>query len=176
MNPGVLGTLAALFAGLSLIAVGGANAVIPDMHRALVDAHGLVSNADFALLVALGQAAPGPNVMVVGLLGWHIAGAPGAVVCTVAMCGPSSILAVAARRASRRALSPGLRRLALATLAPVTAGLVLGSGYTLTLAAGASAVIWALAAGAVAVLLAFPKLNPLVALFGAGAIGILARL
>ena len=62
------------FALLSLLAFGGANAVMPEMHRLAVDRHGWMTDADFADLFALAQAAPGPNAMIVTLIGLRAAG------------------------------------------------------------------------------------------------------
>src|SRR5258706_13600256 len=62
------------FSLLSLIAVGGAITVIPEMHRSVVEVHGWMSGAQFADLFALAQAAPGPNILVVSLIGWKVAG------------------------------------------------------------------------------------------------------
>jgi chromate transporter len=60
------------FAGLSLLAVGGAISALPEMHRFLVDEHQFLTDDQFVNSVALGQIAPGPNVMFVALMGWSI--------------------------------------------------------------------------------------------------------
>ena len=68
------------FASLSLLAVGGAITTAPDMHRYLVAEQGWLSDAQFSSSIALSQAAPGPNVLFVALLGWNVgvnAGGPG---------------------------------------------------------------------------------------------------
>jgi hypothetical protein len=83
------------FLVLSLVAVGGGNSILPDMHRFVVDVHGWMTAAEFSQLYAIAQASPGPNIMVVTLIGWHVAGFPGAVASTLAICTPSSILAYA---------------------------------------------------------------------------------
>jgi chromate transporter len=87
--------LASHFLVLSLVAVGGGNSILPDMHRFVVDVHGWMTAAEFSQLYAIAQASPGPNIMVVTLIGWHVAGFPGAVASTLAICTPSSILAYA---------------------------------------------------------------------------------
>ena len=70
------------FCTLSLLAVGGAITVAPDMHRFLVDQKAWISDPQFSASIAIAQAAPGPNVLFVGLMGWHVglnaAGVPGA--------------------------------------------------------------------------------------------------
>jgi chromate transport protein ChrA len=69
--------IALYFAGLSLVAIGGASAVIPDLYRHLVQTNAWMTGQEFAALIALAQAAPGPNVLIVALLGWKLAGIPG---------------------------------------------------------------------------------------------------
>jgi chromate transporter len=60
------------FAGISLLAVGGAISALPEIHRFLVDEHHYLSDDQFVNSVALAQIAPGPNVMFVALMGWNI--------------------------------------------------------------------------------------------------------
>ena len=60
------------FASLSLLAVGGAITTAPDMHRYLVHQNAWLSDAQFSSSIALSQAAPGPNVLFVALLGWNV--------------------------------------------------------------------------------------------------------
>jgi chromate transporter len=76
---GVLTLLFVQFVVLSLFAIGGASTVVPEMHRQLVEIRGLLTDRQFGELYAIAQAAPGPNVMFVALLGHFIAGAPGAI-------------------------------------------------------------------------------------------------
>jgi len=70
----ILVALALQFAGLSLVAFGGANAVIPEIHRQAVEVHHWMTDQDFASLFAIAQAAPGPNFLVTTLVGWKAAG------------------------------------------------------------------------------------------------------
>ena len=86
MNPD-LAWLGALYAQLSLLAVGGVVTVLPEMQRAVVEVRGWMAPAEFAALFALAQAAPGPNMMVATLVGWRVAGLPGALVATLGMIG-----------------------------------------------------------------------------------------
>jgi chromate transporter len=60
------------FCGLSLLAVGGAISALPEMHRFLVDEQHFLTDDQFVNSVALGQIAPGPNVMFVALMGWNM--------------------------------------------------------------------------------------------------------
>jgi chromate transporter len=89
----ILFILAVQFAIMALLALGGANAVVPEMHRQAVELRGWMSEREFADMFAISQAAPGPNVMMVTLIGYHVAGIAGALVTTLAMCGPTAVLA-----------------------------------------------------------------------------------
>ena len=101
-SPDVLFEIAWRFASLSLLAIGGINALLPEFHRVVVDVEHWMTSAEFADLFALAQLAPGPNAMVVSLLGWKVAGIAGAFVATVAACGPSSLVCFFAMRRFER--------------------------------------------------------------------------
>jgi chromate transporter len=81
------------FALISLFAIGGANAAVPEMHRLAVDLHHWMTDKQFADLFAIAQLSPGPNVIIVTLIGYQAAGVAGAAAATAAMCGPTCVLA-----------------------------------------------------------------------------------
>jgi chromate transporter len=116
--------LALIFAQLSFLAIGGVNSTLPEMQRQVVEVHGWMSARDFAALYALAQAAPGPNMLVSTLVGWRVAGLGGALVATLAMVGPSSVLTWASASAWHRFRARAWRRRAQAGITPVTVGLV----------------------------------------------------
>jgi len=60
------------YLSLSLLSVGGAISTAPEMHRYLVDRQHWLSDAQFTASIAIAQAAPGPNVLFVALLGWNV--------------------------------------------------------------------------------------------------------
>ena len=60
------------FTAVSLMAVGGAVTVIPEMHRHLVYQNAWMSEDQFAASIAIAQSAPGPNILVIAMMGWHI--------------------------------------------------------------------------------------------------------
>lgn len=175
MEDSPLGQLALVFAGLSLIAIGGANAVLPDMHRQVVEVHGWMSGAELARAFAVAQAAPGPNMLVVGLIGWQVAGPVGLVVATIAMCGPSCILAWIVAGMRERVAGSRLVRAAQMGLVPIAIGLVLASGVVMAQAVAVDG--WDLLIFAAAALASTATtLNPLWILATAAAIGLLAGL
>lgn len=126
------------FAGLSLLAVGGAAAVLPEANRQLVEGEHWFSAQQFAEIFAIAQVAPGPNVIVFPLFGWTLAGWSGLLAATLGILGPSSILALGLARTLRRnAEAPWLKRLKGA-LIPLAVGLMAANGYVLARAADAN--------------------------------------
>lgn len=116
---------------LSLLAVGGAIATAPDMHRYLVVDQRWISDAEFTASVALAQAAPGPNVLFVATLGWNVAGPAGAAATLLGIMLPSSTLALwATRWGAKRRETRGVRAFT-AGMAPLTIGLLLATGWIL---------------------------------------------
>ena len=159
------------FASLSLLAIGGINALLPEFHRVVVDVEGWMTSAEFADLFALAQLAPGPNAMVVSLLGWKVAGVAGAFVATIAACGPSSLVSYFAIRALERLRDGAIRGILQRALAPVAIGLVLASGYTLARAADRSAGAFLLTVASAAAI-AGTRVNPIWILAAAAAAGV----
>lgn len=120
------------FATLSLLAVGGAITTVPDMHRFVVGERGWLSDTAFAGSIALAQAAPGPNVLFVAVIGFNIAGLAGAAAALAGSLLPSTVAALAAGRyGAQRERSRGVRAFTEG-LAPVTIGLLLSTGWVLT--------------------------------------------
>lgn len=163
--------IAVYFALLSLVAIGGGNALIPDMHRQLVDVNGWMTSKEFASLVALAQAAPGPNILIVSLLGWKVGGIAGALVATGAMCLPSTLLTYAFTRVWDRYRAARWRAAVQSGLAAVTVGLILASGYVLARAADHNWVGYAITAATVFAVMK-TRIHPLWLLAAAGSIGL----
>lgn len=93
MSHGTLRTLAVNFALMSLFAIGGGNSAVPEMQRLVVEVHHWMTDRQFTDLFALAQVTPGPNMIIVTLIGYQVAGVLGALVSTAAMCGPTCVLA-----------------------------------------------------------------------------------
>jgi chromate transporter len=174
-QPAILTDLVPTFVVLSLIAFGGANAVVPEMHRQAVELRHWMNDAQFADLFAIAQAAPGPNVMISTLIGWKVAGIAGALAATLAMCGPSCLLTYFAAGIWERKREARWRAAAGAGLAPLSVGMVAASAWLLSHAADRD---WRLAIVTVATAVAafFSKLNPLWFLAGAAALGLAGAL
>lgn len=164
--------LTLLFGKIGLYAVGGVMAVIPEIQREVVQARGWMDDRAFATLFTLAQAAPGPNLLVVTLIGWVRAGAAGALASTLSLILlPSIVVYVLARN------WPRLR--AASWLAPVqtglnsiTIGLIAAAGILLMRAAASSWVAVLLTLASVALLLR-TKIHPLLLLAIGAVIGAL---
>lgn len=160
MNDTQLTTLFVHFAVLSLFAVGGANAAMPEMHRVAVETMRWMSDKQFADAFAIAQMSPGPNVLIVTLIGYHVAGFMGAAVATAAMCGPTCVLAYFVTQVWERFKYARWRMAIQAGLVPLSLGLIAASAFVLaraadhTLVAGLVTAATALAAFAL-------RLNPL---------------
>ena len=169
MNP--LGSLALRFAVLSLVAVGGMQSVLPEVHRVVVDVNRWMTDAQFTQAYTIAQAAPGPNMLVVTIIGWHVAGFPGALVATAALITPCCTLTFFVARVWQHFRGAPWRQAVERGLAPVTVGLILATGYLL--ARGASTGWPALAVTVVtAVFVIFTRVNPLWLFAVGGVLGV----
>jgi chromate transporter len=160
-----------IFGPLSLVAVGGANSVLPDIHRQVVVAQGWMTDAEFADAFTLAQAVPGPNILIVSLIGWHVAGLPGAGVALVAMCAPSSILALLVARSLGSPRVAFWRQRLQVGLAPLTLGLVLATGVVLARSADHTLLTLAMTILSTLVLLRF-RVHPLLLMAGGALLGV----
>ena len=163
-------TMAWTFGLMSLLAIGGANSTIPEMHRVAVEVRHWMSDAQFADMFAIAQLSPGPNVLIVTLIGYHVAGIAGALVATFAMCGPSAVLAYFVSDTLTRSHQSIWPSILQAALVPISIGLMCASGFILTLTTGGTWVAVALIVGA-AVLALATQLNPLWMLVVGGILG-----
>ena len=137
------------FASLSLLAVGGAITTAPDMHRHLVDETGWLGESQFTASIALAQAAPGPNILFVALIGWHVglnAGAStgssllsvalgllGVLVTMLGIMLPSSVLTYTATRWAHQHRDWLPIRAFKTGMAPVVIALLLATAWLLTM-------------------------------------------
>ena len=138
------------FASLSLLAVGGAITTAPDMHRYLVTQQAWLSDAQFSSSIALSQAAPGPNVLFVALLGWNVGlnagGGPaggavawgmallGVLVTLVAIMLPSSVLTYTATRWAHHNRDLRAVRAFKTGMSPIVIALLVATGWLLSVA------------------------------------------
>jgi chromate transporter len=169
MSAAVLLDLFAHFATLSLLAIGGALATSPEMHRYLVDERDWMSATQFNDAIAIAQAAPGPNILFVLLLGWQVAGLPGAIAAISGQLLPSSVATWCAWRWKlSREDAPLVAAIRLG-LSPIAIGLTASAGWVIAAGGnGADWRLWALTAAATAVVVR-TRVN-MMWLIGAGAL------
>jgi chromate transporter len=151
--------LASHFALLSLFAIGGANAAIPEMYRIAVHLEGWLTDQQFSDLFAIAQVTPGPNVIITTLIGYQVAGIAGALVATVAMIGPTCVATYFITQVWDRFRNAPLRVAIQAGLVPISIGLLAASAWILARTTDTSAI----AAGitiATAAIGYFSKVNP----------------
>ena len=158
------------FGLMSLFAVGGANSAIPEMHRVAVDVRHWMTDKQFADVFAISQLSPGPNVLIVTLIGYSVAGIAGALAATLAMCGPTALLAYYVSRVLERSRHSRWPAIIQAALVPLSIGLMAASGLILARTSDQSwmAAVMTIAA---AVLAFATRLNPFWMLLGGGILG-----
>ena len=162
--------LALYFMLLSLISVGGMPSVLPELQRYVVDVKGWLTPEDFIQIFAVGQAAPGPNILIASLIGWKVAGLAGALVALAAMCGPAAVLAWWVAEAWERFKDAPWRKAAQRAISPVVVALILSGGFILATPGAPDWRLWLIAAASATAML-LTKLNPLWFLAAGGALG-----
>ncbi|MCW5220732.1 chromate transporter [Verminephrobacter aporrectodeae] len=169
---------------LSLLTVGGVLPVAPEMHRFLVERQAWLSDPQFSASIAIAQAAPGPNVLFVALLGWNVGinaggggiasgllGALGMALCMLGVLLPSSLLTWSAARWGQRNRARRAVRAFKQGMAPVVIGLLLATAWVLARAHGVPATDWPLwLLSAASMLLVWRTRLHLLWLLGAGAL------
>jgi chromate transporter len=167
MDSRLLG-LVLVFAPLSALSFGGGQAIIADMQHQTVATQGWLSDTEFADLFAISRAAPGPSTLISALIGWQVAGFAGAIVATLAMYVPSSLIVYSASRWWHARRDSPWRSVLERGLAPVAVGLVFAAALTV-LEAAHSSLFQVLTAAAAAGLLIFTRVSAY-ALMGAVAL------
>ncbi len=173
--------LFAHFASLSFLAVGGAITAAPDMHRYLVTDKLWLTDAQFTSSIALAQAAPGPNVMFVALMGWNVglnAGGYGYALlgASAALIGillPSTTLTLMAARWGHRNRELRAVRAFKQGMAPIVVALLIATGWILVASHGPVSQHWHLwlVSGITALLVWRTKIHLLWLLGAGGAAG-----
>jgi chromate transporter len=164
-----------LFGSLSLLSVGGGNSVLPEMHLRSVSEYHWLTDSQFADVFAISQAAPGPSILIVTLIGYKAAGVFGAFLATAAVIVPAGVLVYLVSRFWEHAARSRIRMAIEKGFAPLTVGLVLATAYVLGRSTDHDWRSYLLTAVCAAVFI-FTKLNPLIVVAGAGLMGFLGWL
>jgi chromate transporter len=167
-----------MFGVLSLLSIGGGNAVLPDMHLQAVKQHHWLSDSQFADVFSISQTAPGPSILIVTMIGYaaglHAGGIPaailGGVVATVAMVLPAASLVYAITLFWQKAEQSKWRIAVEKGFAPLTVGLILASSLVMSRAADHDWKAYTLTAVCTLIFVR-TKINPLYIVAIAGVIG-----
>ncbi|HXF52673.1 MAG TPA: chromate transporter [Hyphomicrobiaceae bacterium] len=162
-----LWTLLLVFVPMSLLSIGGGGSILAPMYHQTIEVHGWLTPREFIDLFAISRAAPGPGATVVTLVGWKVAGWTGALVASIAIFLPSSILCFIAARVWNRYRGTRLHSALERGLAPVGTGLLFAGAIAVLRAAETGPLGWAIA-GAATALLVWRSLHPLPVLFAGG--------
>ena len=173
MKSDILWPMALTFFTTALFSVGGISAMIPEIHRSAVDVHRWMTDEQFAAAFALSQIAPGPNILLMTLIGWRVAGLSGLIVATLATILPTSALSLMAGRGEKRLQHARWYAMTKRSLPPLVVGLICASALVTAQAAIHEWLGVALAVG-VAIHVAVSRTNPLVPLSVAVMVGVIA--
>ena len=140
------------YLSLSLLSIGGAITTAPDMHRFLVDQRGWLTDTQFNASIAIAQAAPGPNVLFVALLGWNVGlnaagtltGLLGVLVAMTGILIPSTTLTYLAASWGHRNRELRAVRAFKQGMAPIVVALLIATGWILAAANGGTLRDWPL--------------------------------
>lgn len=165
-----------VFSMLSLLAIGGGAAVLPEMKSWTVGAAPWITDAQFGQIYSLGQLAPGPNMLMVAVIGYHVASWAGAAMALLGFFVPSGLLAFAAGQAWDRFAANPWREAVARGLGPMTIGLILAGAISIERAVmqGGGPLPYAIAAAVIAIL-ATTRVNPFFLIAGGGLATWLAR-
>ena len=138
------------YMSLSLLAIGGAITTAPDMHRYLVDQQHWLSDAQFNSSIAIAQAAPGPNVLFIALLGWNVGlnaggmltGLLGVFVAMLGILIPSTTLTYMAAQWGHRNRELRAVRAFKQGMAPIVVALLIATGWILAESNGGNIQHW----------------------------------
>jgi chromate transporter len=155
-----LWSLTWVFALLSFVAVGGGTAILPEMERLVVHHFHWMGDQQFRDIYSLGQVAPGPNMLMVMVIGYRMAGAAGAAVVGLAFFLPDCLLTFFVNRIWSRFAESRWRTALQRGLAPVSIGLMLSGTYALARLSISNPFGLAIAAVTFAIL-CWRRINPL---------------
>ena len=164
--------LVAIFVPFSLISIGGGAAILAGIQHETVQVQGWLTPGEFVQIFAVSRAAPGPGMMIATLIGWHVAGWSGAVVATVALFAPSSILTYAVVRATNAHREKKWHKAVRQGLAPVGLGLTMAGAMTIFQVSGGQMSTAIIALASLALLLWMPRIPVLLILAMGAAAGL----
>ena len=171
----MISTLASLFVKLSafsLVAFGGINALLPALYDLSVNQEHWINTQTFSDYFAIAQAAPGPNLMTVTLIGWNVGGVLGAVIATVAIAWPSSIMIFFLQRTILNLRDKKKQQVIQYAAGALAVGLVLAAAWGIAVQINHSFAAHLLTIGTIAITF-FTRWHPLYLIVIGGVLGVL---
>jgi len=164
-----------VFAYLSILTVGGGMAAFPEMKVLTVEVHHWLTFPQLIHIYSVGQMAPGPNMMMIVVIGQWAAGALGAIVTLTAFFGPTAVLAFVVAKGWRKLDKWPWRVSIQQGLAPVSIGLLLAGCFTMVKGAITGLETGTIAVATLLILLQY-KINPALLVVGGAVVGLLSFL
>ena len=166
MRDNELLALIAILAPLSIASIGGAASVYAPLQHQTVDVHQWLTGREFVEMFAIARVTPGPGTMLATLIGWKVAGLAGALVATLALFLPASVLCYLIARVWTRYRGKPWHEAVEQGLAPIGAGLLFAGVLAILRIGAVGPLSWAAAAGVAGLLVWQPKLHPFALLIG----------
>jgi chromate transporter len=160
---------------LSLAAIGGASSIYAPLQHEVVDIRQWITAREFIDLFAIARVTPGPGSMLATLIGWKVAGVPGALVATLALYVPACLLCVSVMGTWNRYRGTRWHSALESGLAPIGAGLIFAGALALIRIGEMGPLAWGIMAGVAAWLTWRPRLHPLIPLLAGAALFMTVR-
>lgn len=167
--------LLTVFVPFSLVSFGGGASILAGIQHQAVDVHHWVTTREFIDMFAISRAAPGPGSSLMPLIGWHVWGWTGALIATLAINVPSSLVCYGVAHVWRRHRGKRWHTAMEEGLAPVGIGLVLAGVTSILRISGGGVLSWVLAFGTAGLLYWRPNVHPLVLFVIGGSIFVTYR-
>jgi chromate transporter len=167
--------LASVFAPLSIVTVGGGQAIIADVQRQVVDVHHWMTHAQFVNDFAIARLAPGPGSLLATLIGWQVGGIAGALVATLALFGPTAFLMYGVAHLWKKHRGARWQTALQSGLRPVAAGLILAAVYVLVKGLDGGWIAWITALASTAIVMT-TRINALIIIGAAALVFVLLHL
>lgn len=161
--------LALTFGMLSILAVGGGTAVLHEMQEVLAQRYQIDADT-FVHVYSVGQLAPGPNMTMVLVFGYQIAGLFGAAIVGMSFFFPSSFLCFWIGRVWVRIGDTPWRRAVQNALEPISIGLMCSGVYAVAKAAIQGPLTITLAVISFGIIM-MTRVNPVFVILGVGGAG-----
>lgn len=162
----------AVFSLLSVLAVGGGAAVLPETKTLVIDNHHWLTEDQFRDIYGLGQVVPGPNMLMVMVIGYHVTGFLGAILAFLGFFVPAGVISWGASRMWDHFEGSRWRAALQRGLAPLVVGLMAAGTISIARTAIDGATTIAIAIAVFAGVYFVKRINPAFFVLGGGVVGL----